>query len=338
MASAVTADQRPRILIAESGGFPADAAARLREVGQLALADLDRGGLLSAVRHAHVLWVRLRHGIDAEVLDSAPHLQWIVTATTGLNHIDMESAARREIRVISLQGETDFLRDVRGTAEHTLGLMLALLRKLAGAAAHVLEGGWNRDRFRGSELFGKTVGIVGYGRLGRLVARYLVPFEARVLAADPGVEPQAVEPHVEMVPLPVLLGESEIVSLHVNLCPATRGFFGASQFALMKEGAWLVNTSRGELVDEEALLRALLSGRLRGAALDVLSGEQSYGMGAHPLVVYARNHDNLIVTPHLGGCTEESMEKTETFLAERLYAALSTRARSGSAVAEHDHS
>jgi D-3-phosphoglycerate dehydrogenase len=112
------------------------------------------------------------------------------------------------------------------------------------------------------------------------------------------------------------------VTLHVNLCDETTGFFGRKQFSAMQPGAWFINTSRGELVDESALLDALSTGELAGAAVDVLCGERSAEMAEHPLIVYAREHTNLLVTPHIGGCTAESMEKTENFLAQRLISSL----------------
>jgi D-3-phosphoglycerate dehydrogenase / 2-oxoglutarate reductase len=189
---------------------------------------------------------------------------------------------------------------------------------MPAAVTHVRDGGWDRDRFKGRELHAKTVGVIGYGRLGRIVARYLSVFDTRVLAADPHVQAEALEPGVTLVALSDLLQQADLVTLHVNLCEQTHQFFGKEAFAIMKSGAWFVNTSRGELVDEQALLVALQSGRLAGAALDVLGAESAAGMGEHPLVAYAREHDNLIITPHIGGCTVESMEKTECLLAERL--------------------
>jgi D-3-phosphoglycerate dehydrogenase len=306
-----------RILVSESSGFSAAAAERLRAGHELELADLDRAGLLAAVADADVLWVRLRHRIDEEVFAAAERLRFVVSPTTGLDHIDLD-APSRHAQVLSLQGETEFLRDVRATAEHTLALMLALLRRLPAAARHVAEGGWDRDRFRGHELRGRTVGIVGYGRLGRIVAGYLRAFDAEVIATDPG--PGSGD--VELVALDELLRRADVVSLHAPLTDDTRALIGRDQIAAMRPGAMLVNTARGALVDEAALLAALEDGRLAGAALDVLSGEDAAGMGDHPLVAYARGHDNLIVTPHVGGATHESMEKTELFMAERLAAVL----------------
>lgn len=313
-----------RILVSEAGGFSDRAAALLRRAGCLQTADLDRPGLLSAVRDADVLWVRLRHHIDEDVLAAAPRLKFIATPTTGLNHMDLAAAERRGIRVLSLRGEAEFLKEVRATAEHAMGLMLALLRHTRSALTDVLDGAWNRDAFRGQELHGRTIGVIGYGRLGQIVARYLNAFDSRVLVTDPNISCGVLGTSLTSVPLPQLLREADLITLHVNLTESTRGFFGRAQFAAMRDGAWFVNTARGELVDEAALLDALRCGKLSGAALDVLRNERADGMAHHPLVAYARQHDNVIITPHLGGCTAESMEKTEIFLAEKLCAALSS--------------
>jgi D-3-phosphoglycerate dehydrogenase len=311
-----------KILVSESTGFSGRAVSVLRGLGEVTLGDLDRPALLSAAKDAEVLWVRLRHKIDAEVFAAAPRLKLVVTATTGLNHIDVNEALRLGVGILSLRGETEFLRNIRATAEHTLGLTLALLRHIPAALHHVGEGGWNRDAFKGGEIYGKSVGIVGYGRLGRIVARYFKAFGARVLAADPNVDRHRVEADITLMPLHGLLEAADMITLHVDLSERTFGFFGAQEFAAMKPGAWFINTSRGELVDEMAFLASLRSGQLAGAAVDVLRNENSAGMKDHPLVVYSRAHPNLIITPHIGGCTRESLEKTELFLAQKLCAIL----------------
>jgi D-3-phosphoglycerate dehydrogenase len=309
---------KPRLLIAESTDFSRVARERLDAVADVVAADLDRVGLLAAVGTADVLWIRLRHKIDEQVFAAAPSLRLIASPTTGLDHIDLAAAARRGISVISLRDAQDFLKDVRATAELTIALMLSLLRHIPAATRHVQAGHWNRDAFKGSELRGKTIGIVGYGRLGRLVAGYVQAFGAAVVASDPHVS----SADVELVPLADLMRRADIISLHVSLSDATRGMFGAAELAQMKRGSWLVNTSRGELVDDAALLDAQRTQQLAGAALDVVRGESSTGVGELPLVAYARTHDNLIITPHIGGCTYESMAATENYLAERVCAAL----------------
>jgi D-3-phosphoglycerate dehydrogenase len=310
--------------MSEAKGFDSKALQRLQSFAEVVLADATRDTLLAEIHEADALWIRLRHRIDETVLQAAPNLKVIITPTTGLNHIDLEAAKARGIRVLSLRGEVDFLKDVRATAELTIGLMLSLLRQLPAAIDHVQTGQWNRDLFQGRELCGQTIGIVGYGRLGTLVAKYLHAFDARILASDPHLSATAYPAYVEPVSLSRLLAESAIVSMHVNLDAATTGFFGAREFQSMQPGAWFINTARGELIDEKALLAALRSGHLGGAALDVLCHENAAGMHEHPLVQYAREHRHLLVTPHLGGCTAESMAKTETFMVDKFIQAWPT--------------
>ncbi len=310
--------KKMHLLIAESSNFCSEAIDLLQSRVDLELADIDRSGLIDAVKFIDILWVRLRNRIDADIMRAAPRLNFIVTNTTGLNHIDIDEAEKRGIQVVSLRGETEFLKDIHATAELTLALMLMSVRRLPSACGHVLSGGWNRDLFRGHELFRKTAGIVGYGRLGRIVASYLKYLGMKVLVCDPAVTFDKVESGIELLTLDELLQVSDVVSLHVNLSKTTTRFFGRREFSLMKPGSWLINTARGELIDERALLDALNTGRLMGAALDVLCGESSLNMQGHPLIEYARHNDNLILTPHIGGNTVESTEHTEMFLARKL--------------------
>jgi D-3-phosphoglycerate dehydrogenase len=308
------------ILISESEGFSREALAILSKVGSVTAADLDRASLLAAVPHADVLWIRLRHRIDREVFAAASRLRVLASPTTGLDHIDLEEADRRSIQVISLRGAQEFLRDVRATAELTIGLMLSILRNIPAAAKDVTDGNWRRDRFKGYELRGAKVGIVGFGRLGRLVAGYLDTFGARVLACD--TKPFAAPPSVEVCTFGELIARADIVSVHVELNPTSFGLFDRDAFSRMKQGAVFVNTARGDVVQSDALIDALARGHLRAAAVDVVSGEAATGVSALPLVQYAKDHPELLVTPHIGGCTYESMAMTEVFLAERVRAAL----------------
>jgi D-3-phosphoglycerate dehydrogenase len=308
-----------RILVAESSDFGADALKILNDLGEVDLCDIDRSELIQRVHDVDVLWVRLRTQIDKDVLDAAPILKVIATPTTGLTHIDLAEAERRSIQVVSLADESEFLKTIRATAELTVGLTLALLRRIPSACSHVYQGLWDRELFKGRELSGKTVGIVGYGRLGRIVGDYYKVFGCEVQFCDI-VELQPAD-GVEQVTREQLLKTSDIVSLHANYTPTNHGLINADEFGAMKRGAVFINISRGELVDEHAMLEALMSGHLAGAAADVLQGEQTldkHSRESHPLVCYAREHDNLIITPHIGGCTWESMENTERFLAEKL--------------------
>jgi D-3-phosphoglycerate dehydrogenase len=306
------------LLVAESRDFSPDALAALQHVAHVRTGDLTRAELLDAVADVDILWVRLRSRIDGEVMDTAPHLKIIVTNTTGVDHIDLDAAARRGIRVLSLQGETAFLNTVTATAELTVALLLALVRRLPRAAAHAAGGGWDRYPFKGHDLSGKTAGIVGYGRLGRMVGRLLAAFGMRVLAATRRGGAVESDSGVEIVSLEQLLGEADVVTLHVNLVPDTRWLIAKPEFDQMRRGAWFVNTARGELIDEAAMVAALASGQLAGAAVDVVCDSYGPDLSDSPLIRYAASHDNLIVTPHIGGYTFESLCRTEMFLADKL--------------------
>ena len=313
-----------RILLAESRGFSLAAREILGRAGRVIEADLDRAGLLGKVPGVDVLWVRLRHLIDEEVFRAGSGLRLVVTNTTGLNHIDLAAAQRHHVRVLSLRGEAEFLKSVRGTAELTLGLILALTRRIPAASRQVENGSWDRYRFKGHDLHGRTAGVIGYGRLGRIVAGYLRGLGMRLLVRTLPEQPLHDAAEVEQVSLDVLLSQADLVTLHANLTDANRHMMGPAQFAALKTGAWFINTARGELVDEEALLAALQSGRVGGGALDVLDGEYKPLINQR-LVRYACKHDNLIITPHIGGYTHESLERTELFLAARVLEALQVR-------------
>jgi D-3-phosphoglycerate dehydrogenase len=269
------------------------------------------------------LLVRLGLAVDEPVLAAAPHLRWVVTPTTGLDHIDLAACRRRGIEVISLRGETEFLTSIRSTAEHTWALLLALVRRLPAAVADVRGGHWRREPFLAGELDGKTLGIIGYGRLGKIVARYGTAFFMRALANDTNRSafddlPDGVHP----TDLDTLLAESDVVSLHIPLTAENEGFITRTRLARMKQGAIFVNTSRGELVDEAALLDALRSGRLAGAALDVLAGDSRWDEAGppadHPLVAYAREAHNLLITPHMGGYGESAIHRTRAHVVAKL--------------------
>lgn len=313
-----------RILNAEPQAYSPEAQWILTKLGAVVERELSRSELLQEVQGYDVLIVRLAHQIDREVLEAGCRLKAIVTATTGLDHVDANFAQSRGITVLSLQGETEFLRTVSATAEHTWALLLALLRRVPQASAAVQQGGWDRDAFRGRELDGKRLGIVGLGRVGQKVAHYAQAFNMVVGAYDPYAL-EWVEGVWRAPSLADLLHRSDVLSLHAPLTSETEGMIGADELAQLPPGAVLVNTSRGQLLNEEALVRALEGGHLGGAALDVVSQEREPAQRREsPLLGYAACHDNLLFTPHIGGATHESMAKTEIFMARKLERFLSS--------------
>ena len=311
---------KPILVISEPNGFPSRAATLLARDLRLKFGPFSRRALCREVEAATGLMVRLGHRIDCEVLAGARCLRFIASPTTALNHIDLSAAAAANVEVLSLKGERAFLDGVHATAEHSWGLLLALLRRIPAAHASVLEGGWDRDSFRGGELHGKTLGIVGFGRLGSKVANYGRAFGMRVIAND---SRESVPSWVEASDLVGLVARCDVLSIHVSFGPQTRNLINAAVLAHAKPGCLVVNTARGEVVDEAALLAGLISGRIGGAALDVLCFENTGGKAredARALIDYGKTHSNLVVTPHIGGATVESMEKTEIFVAERIHA------------------
>jgi len=258
----------------------------------------------------------LRVRATREVLETAPRLRFIATPSTGLDHIDLACARDRGIAVLSLKDDTEFLSTVTATAEMAWALLLAVVRRLPWSFEAARQGRWARDEFRGHQLSGRTLGILGYGRLGRIVGEYGVAFRMRVIAHD--VAPVAPGPGVTMVDADTLFRESDVLSVHIHLTEENRGFVSAARLARMKPGAVLVNTSRGGVVDERALVRALESGALGGAGLDVIEGEWSPDLRSHPLVRYANARQNLVISPHTGGVTFESQRMTLEFLAGKI--------------------
>jgi D-3-phosphoglycerate dehydrogenase len=306
-----------RILNLEPQDYSPVARAVLDRLGEVSDGPLTRSELMDRVSGCNVLIVRLAHRIDREILDRAGQLRVVVSSTTGLDHIDAEYAVSKGIAILSLRGEVEFLRSIPATAEHTWALLLALMRNLPAAVQSVRAGEWDRDRFKGHELAGQQLGILGLGRIGEMVAHYGLAFGMRVSAYDPFR--QGWMERVERASSQAdLFGRSNVLSIHVPLNEQTVRLVGEAELVHLPAGALLVNTARGQVIDELALLQALESGRLAGAALDVLAEETRGQLQTSPLLAYARSHANLIITPHLGGATVESMAATEVFMANKL--------------------
>lgn len=284
----------------------------------------------SLLRRAELCFAPLGFRFDAAKMDQCVALRAIATNTTGVPHIDVEAAEVRGIRVFSLKDEQAFLDTITPTAEHTWGLLLALIRRTGPAQQSVLAGGWNRRPFGAPAMLSRlSLGIIGYGRLGRRVARYGRAFDMPVRFYDPA--PRTGEPGIEPVAsIEELVAWADVVSLHAPALPTTRGLISAEAFRRFKPGAYFINTARAEIVDEIALLEALESGRLAGAALDVLDGEfaPDFDAGSHPLVAYARNHENLLITPHIGGSTRDAWRETERHVIDMAIAHFARQDRS----------
>lgn len=293
----------------------------LAQVGRVTAKKMGRKELLSSVKDFEVLVARVETRINRELIDRAKKLKVIAVATTGLDHVDVDYAQRRGIKIISLKGERKFLEGVDATVEYTFALILSLMRKLPWAYEEARDGRWSRVPFFGRELNGKALGLVGFGRIGYKVAKIAQIFGMRVLASDPHVSKETMgKVGVYPAKLRTTLKKSDVIVICATLTLETEGIIGPKEFSLMHRKPIIVNIARGKIIDELALIEALDKGRISGAALDVLSSEaeSKNPLLNSPLVRYAQRHDNLIITPHLGGATFESMEATGMFIAKRV--------------------
>jgi len=252
----------------------------------------DRGALLPALKEADAILIRSATQVDAEALAAAPDLKVVARAGIGLDNVDVPAATAKGVLVVNAPQS-----NIITAAEHALALLFAVARRIPEMDAATRLGTWPRGR--GIELYGKTCGVVGYGAIGRHFARLAAALGMRVIVWT--MHP-ARYPGVDFVELDEIFATSDVVSLHVRLSPRTEGFVNAAQFARMKPGAILINTARGAIVHEEALLDALSTGRISGAGLDVFATE--------PL---PRNHPfnvlgNVVLTPHCAGITPEALE------------------------------
>jgi D-3-phosphoglycerate dehydrogenase len=257
----------------------------------------DVAGLKAALGEADALIVRSGTQVTAEILDGQTRLKAIARAGVGVDNIDVAAATRQGIVVMNTPGGNTV-----STAEHALALMLALSRNVAKADASLKGGKWDRTKFTGTQLEGKTLGIVGLGRVGQAVARRALGFEMRVVGFDPFLSAErAAELGIESVPhLHELWPQCDYITLHTPLTPETRNVVNAEAMAAMRPGVRIINCARGGLIDEAALIAALDSGKVAGAAIDVFEPEPP------PTDLPILHHKNVLVTPHLGASTEEA--------------------------------
>lgn len=267
-----------KILHLEFESYPPEALGKLKGRHSLDLVHCRTQDELYTMLKQHqygAVFTRLGLMIDEASFQYQRDLKYVVTPTTGLNHIDLSIAHQRGVEIISLRGETEFLKSIKSTAEHTWALMMALIRRLSRARQSVLGGVWDRSSLICDELNEKTIGIIGYGRLGRIVKDYAKAFSMKVLVHDRKYPTSETVDLVEYCTIEHLLESSDYVVLMISYSKENERYMNEKRFRAMKPNAYFVNTARGELVDETALLDALMSGRLKGAALDVLDDDSS---------------------------------------------------------------
>jgi len=271
----------------------------------------DRPALLASLADAHAILVRSATKVDAEAIAAAPNLKVVARAGVGLDNVDIKAATTAGVMVVNAPTS-----NIISAAELTVGHILSLARHIPAAHASLAAGTWKRSAYTGVELYEKTVGIIGLGRIGALITQRLQAFGVQVIAYDPYVTTaRAQQLGVELVSLEDLLKRADFTTIHMPKTPETVGMISDDQFALMKPTAFVVNVARGGLIDEDALHRALTSNTIAGAGLDVFVAEPPKDS---PLVALP----NVVVTPHLGASTDEAQEKAGVSVAKSVRLAL----------------
>lgn len=306
----MTASGRPVVLIADKlAQSTVDALGDSVEVRWVD--GPDRPKLLEAVRDADALLVRSATTVDDEVMAAAPDLKIIGRAGVGLDNVEIPAATERGIMVVNAPTS-----NIHSAAEHAVALLLAACREIPAADRTLREHTWKRSSFNGVELLGKTVGVVGLGRIGQLVAQRLAAFETHLIAYDPYLPAaRAAQLGIELVDIDELVSRADIITMHLPKTEETAGLFGAERLARAKDGVIIVNAARGGLIDEAALVDALESGKVRAAALDVFDTEPCTDS---PLF----DMEGTVVTPHLGASTSEAQDRAGTDVARSVLLAL----------------
>ncbi|ORA57614.1 phosphoglycerate dehydrogenase [Mycobacteroides franklinii] len=271
----------------------------------------DRPALLAAVPDADALLVRSATTVDAEVLAAGTKLKIVARAGVGLDNVDVKAATARGVLVVNAPTS-----NIHSAAEHAVTLLLSTARQIPAADASLKAHTWKRSSFNGTEIFGKTVGVVGLGRIGQLFAQRLAAFGTHIVAYDPYVSAaRAAQLGIELLTLDELLGRADFISVHLPKTPETAGLIGKDALAKTKPGVIIVNAARGGLIDEAALADAIRSGHVRGAGLDVFATEPCTDSPLFEL-------DQVVVTPHLGASTSEAQDRAGTDVAASVKLAL----------------
>lgn len=272
----------------------------------------DRPALLAALANADAILVRSATKVDAEAIAAAPRLKVVARAGVGLDNVDIKAATAAGVMVVNAPTS-----NIISAAELTVGHILSLARHIPAAHAALADGKWKRSAYTGVELYEKTIGIIGLGRIGALITARMQSFGTNVVAFDPYItSARAQQLGVTLLTLDELLAQSDFITIHMPKTPETTGMISDAQLALMKPTAFIVNVARGGLIDEDALYRALVAGEIAGAGLDVFVSEPPTDS---PLLALP----NVVVTPHLGASTDEAQEKAGVSVAKSVRLALS---------------
>ena len=282
---------------------------KFHALGQCTFIRYDRRYLLENIRNYEILVPHLFEKVNAEVISRGRNLKIVATPSTGSDHIDHEALEASKIHFISLNDDLTFINEITSTAEMNWLLILSCMRNFRGLIDRVqVDKSWVNTDIRGSELANKVLGIIGYGRLGKMVARYGKCFGMRVLAYD--IDPEKYDGVAEAVYIDRLFGESDVISLNMKLNPTSANMINADAVQKMKQGVVIVNTSRGGVIDSNAVICGLAEGRIAAIGLDVCNEEyESASLPGDPLVRQSFNDRRIVITPHAGGSTHEAHGK-----------------------------
>ena len=295
-----------KILCPDPKNFSNAAINFLQKKFDLTLCTPDEFLALNSLNEFDCLLIRFNTIIDKKVLNKLQHLKYILCPTTGLDHIDVNSAEKRGIKIISLKGDVDFLKSITSTAELAFLLILSSVRKVNVAFDEVYNRNWNLNIQPGNELKNKTIGILGLGRLGNIVAKYAKCFDMNVYYFD--IEEKTDIYYNRVNSLEELIEVSDILSIHIPLNKKTKGLIGQNEFRIFNRCKYLINTSRGAIINSKSLIQYMDRTSDFHAALDVLEDEKN---PENSLVEYSLKNKNLIITPHIGGNTKEAIENTD---------------------------
>tara|TARA_B100000989_G_C19462036_1_gene436662 strand:- start:173 stop:1132 length:960 start_codon:yes stop_codon:yes gene_type:complete len=279
----------------------------------------EKSSLVKILKPNDILWVRFDHYLDKNFFKNCPKINCIATNATGLNHIDEKEAKNKDIDIINLKPNDNYLDEITSTSELSVGLLYNLVRRINLAAYDVKNGNWNRSLFKGSQINNFSIGIIGFGRVGQHIYKQIEPSVKDVFYFDKrklllGKEFKGIK---KSSSLNSLLSKSDAIFISAKEDSSKKSIIDDRNIKKLKKSSYLVNCSRGSLINFDVCYKALLKGRIAGLAVDVFDGEER-GKGIKKSVLKKMSKENLIITPHIGGNTKEAWEISEKIVAEKL--------------------
>lgn len=268
-----------------------------------------------------IIFGRLGLYFNEKFFKTAKSLKFFVTPTTGLDHIDLNAALRYKVKIISLRGEINILKDITSTAEHAWSLLLACTRQLIKLNDRAKSGHWKRTDFCLNQISKKKIGIIGYGRLGKMIAQYAKAFRMIIYVCEKNDKSTYLPKYIERISLNRLLKYSDYVMLSASYNAGDEFILTRKKIMSMKNGSVLINISRGELIDEKAMIEALTVNKIKMAGLDVLKGDSKWNSSNKinsEFLKFAKKNDKIILTPHVGGYAIEALESTREYLINKV--------------------